>query len=162
MAETRWLTDEEQEAWRAFMWMSQLLHESLDRQLERDAGMPHAYYLILAMLSEAPERSMTMSALARMVRFSASRLSHATARLEAKGWVRRVKQSADGRTTTAELTDEGFAALADAAPGHVHEVRRVLFDPIAPEQMRQLRTICTAALGVLAPAADYDPSTEDC
>ena len=124
--------------------------------------MPHAYYLILAMLSEAPGRSLTMTELSRAVRYSASRLSHAAARLEANGWIRRVKQSADARTIVAELTDEGFAALVAAAPGHVEEVRRILFDPIAPEQMQHLRTISQAALGVLAPAADSDPSTEDC
>jgi DNA-binding MarR family transcriptional regulator len=161
MAEVQWLSDEEQDAWRSFMWMSQLLREALDRQLQRDARMPQAYYLILAMLSEAPGRAMTMSTLAQTVRFSPSRLSHAVARLEANGWVRRTKQSTDARTTVAELTDDGLAVLVSAAPGHVAEVRRILFDPITAEQMRQLRDICQSALDVLAPVAACDPSEED-
>jgi DNA-binding MarR family transcriptional regulator len=160
MAQTRWLSDEEQEAWRQFMWMSQLLREALDRQLQRDAQMPHAYYLILAMLSEAPGRAMTMTELAQTVRFSASRLSHAAARLEAQGWLRRVKQRTDARTTVAELTDEGYAALAAAAPSHAEEVRRILFDPITPEQVQQLHAISTAALDVLAPMA-CEPATDE-
>jgi DNA-binding MarR family transcriptional regulator len=161
MAQTRWLTDEQQDAWRAFVSMSQLLRESLDRQLQRDAGMPLAYYMILAMLSEAPGRALTMTQLARTVRFSASRLSHAASRLETQGWLRRVKQHSDARTTVAELTEEGFAALAAAAPGHAEEVRRILFDPITAEQTRQLLAISRAALDVLAPEAEREASTAD-
>lgn len=151
MGETRWLDEEEQRAWRTFLWASQLLHESLDRQLQRDAAMPHTYYMILAMLSEAPDRAMTMTELARLVRSSASRLSHAVARLEAQGWVIRRKRPGDARTTIAVLTDEGFAALAEAAPGHVEEVRRILFDRLTPEQARQLQDIFGAVLTNLNP-----------
>ena len=146
MAETRWLDDEEQRTWRAFLWASLLLHESLDRQLQRDAAMPHAYYMILVMLSEAPDRSMTMTELARRVRSSPSRLSHAVARLEARGWVCRDKLPADARTTVAALTGAGFAALEEAAPGHVEEVRRVLFDQLTPDQVRRLHDISRAML----------------
>ncbi|GAA3836421.1 MarR family transcriptional regulator [Sphaerisporangium flaviroseum] len=146
MSETRWLDEDEQRTWRTFLWASQLLHESLDRQLQRDAGMPHTYYMILAMLSEAPGRSMTMTELAQLVRFSASRLSHAVAKLEAQGWVCRSRRPGDARTTVAALTGEGFAALAEAAPGHVEEVRRVLFDRLTAEQVGQLRHIFDAVL----------------
>ncbi|MEU8268607.1 MarR family transcriptional regulator [Sphaerisporangium sp. NPDC049002] len=146
MSETRWLDEDEQRTWRTFLWASRLLHDSLDRQLQRDAAMPHTYYMILAMLSEAPERSMTMTELAQLVRSSASRLSHAVAKLEAQGWVRRRKRPGDGRTTLATLTAEGFAALAEAAPGHVEEVRRVLFDRLTAEQVRQLHDIFGAVL----------------
>lgn len=152
MADPRWLDDDEQETWRAYVWANQLLRESLDRQLQRDAGLPHTYYLILAMLSEAPERSMTMTELAQLVRSSPSRLSHAVAKLEEAGWVVRRRHPEDGRTTVAALTDAGFATLADAAPGHVEQVRSVLFDPLTPDQVRQLREISQAVLAKLDPA----------
>src|SRR4051812_10930407 len=135
MTDTRWLDADEQETWRAFVWTSRLLNEALDRQLQRDSGMPHAYYMILAMLSESPGRALTMTELATIVHSSPSRLSHAVNRLEEAGWVRRSKDAEDRRTTIAELTDEGFAALEKAAPGHVAEVRRTLFDPLTREQM---------------------------
>lgn len=151
VAEARWLDEDEQETWRAYLWAGQLLRESLDRQLQRDAGMPHTYYMTLAMLSEAPERSMTMSELAQLVRSSPSRLSHAVAKLEEAGWVRRSRHPSDGRTTMAALTDDGFAALAAAAPGHVDQVRTVLFDRLTPEQVRQLRDISRAVLATLDP-----------
>ncbi|MDL4820969.1 MarR family winged helix-turn-helix transcriptional regulator [Actinomadura opuntiae] len=148
MTDTRWLDDEEQETWRAFLWTSRLLSEALDRQLQRDSGMPHAYYMILAMLSESPGRALTMTELAAIVHSSPSRLSHAVNRLEEAGWVRRSKDAADRRTTITELTDEGFTALEKAAPGHVAEVRRNLFDPLTREQMldfqRSLRTLLSS------------------
>ncbi|WP_030175030.1 MarR family winged helix-turn-helix transcriptional regulator [Spirillospora albida] len=151
MTETRWLDDDEQETWRAFLWTSRLLGEALDRQLQRDSGMPHAYYMILAMLSEAPDRRLTMTELAAIVHSSPSRLSHAVNRLEEAGWVRRARHETDRRTTIAELTDAGYAALAEAAPGHVAEVRRHLFDPIDRERMLAFRDTLHSLLESLDP-----------
>ncbi|MFG2006682.1 MarR family winged helix-turn-helix transcriptional regulator [Spirillospora sp. NPDC048911] len=136
---TRWLDEDEQETWRAFLWTSRLLNDALESQLQRDSGMPRTYYMILAMLSESPGRTLTMSELAKIVRSSPSRLSHAVNRLEENGWVTRAKHPADRRTTLAELTDEGFEVLKAAAPGHVEAVRRHLFDPLTREQVAQFR-----------------------
>jgi DNA-binding MarR family transcriptional regulator len=138
---TRWLDDDEQVAWRSFLRAAAAIDEALDRQLQRDAGMPHAYYQVLAMLSESPGRTLRMSELAQLTTSSASRLSHAVARLEEKGWVRRERHPTDRRGALAVLTDDGFDALRGAAPGHVAAVRRVLFDRLAPEQVSQLRAI---------------------
>ena len=144
-----WLSEDEQRTWRAFVGTSELLFDALDRQLSRDAGMPHAYYRILSQLSEAPGRALRMTDLAARTRASQSRLSHAVARLEEAGWVRRVPCPSDRRGTFAELTDAGLAALAAAAPGHVAAVREHLFDQLSPEQVGQLRRICEAALAKL-------------
>jgi DNA-binding MarR family transcriptional regulator len=138
---TSWLDPEEQRTWRAFLTASRALMDTLDRELQRDAGMPHAYYEILVRLSEAPERRLRMSELAEASGSSRSRLSHAVARLEASGWVRREDCPTDRRGQVAHLTDEGFAALAAAAPGHVEGVRRHLFDALSPAQVGQLRRI---------------------
>jgi DNA-binding MarR family transcriptional regulator len=145
---TRWLTEDEQRSWRAFLGASRLLFDALDRQLQRDAGMPHAYYEILVRLSEAPDRTLRMSSLAEALLSSRSRLSHAVARLEEAGWVRRETCPTDRRGQLAVLTDEGYAALAAAAPGHVEAVRTHLFDPLGDERVRQLREIAeTVAAG---------------
>lgn len=141
---TRWLDPDEQRTWRAFLAASRALMDTLDRELQRDAGMPHAYYEILVRLSEAPERRLRMSELADATGSSRSRLSHAVARLEAAGWVRREDCPTDRRGQFALLTEEGFATLAAAAPGHVEGVRRHLFDPLSPAQVDQLRQISEA------------------
>jgi DNA-binding MarR family transcriptional regulator len=150
--ETRWLEPDELEAWLSYVAATTLLEGELDRQLQRDAGMPHAYYQILAMLSEVPDRTLRMSQLAAITQSSQSRLSHAVARLERKGWVRRKPCPEDRRSTFAQLTEEGFAALAAAAPGHVCTVRRHLFDRLTPEQVQQLREITRAVLSGLGVA----------
>jgi DNA-binding MarR family transcriptional regulator len=143
---TRWLDEEEQATWRAFVWSTHLLFDRLDRELQRDAGMPHAYYVILVTLSEVPDRRLRMSELADRTLSSRSRLSHAVSRLEQYGWVRREECETDRRGQLAILTDGGFAALEAAAPGHVAGVREHLFDQLTPEQQGQLREIGEAVL----------------
>jgi DNA-binding MarR family transcriptional regulator len=143
---TRWLDADEQHVWRAFLAATRGLMDTLDRELQHDAGMPHAYYEILVRLSEAPEHTMRMSELADACGSSRSRLSHAVARLEARGWIRRENVPTDRRGQLAVLTDEGYARLAAAAPGHVEGVRRHLFDPLTPAQVDALREISEAVL----------------
>jgi DNA-binding MarR family transcriptional regulator len=150
--EPRWLDAHEQQAWRAFLAAVRLLTEQLDRELQHDAGMPHTYYEILVALSEAPERTMRMSALADLSRSSRSRLSHAVARLEEMGWVRRQSCPTDKRGSFAILTPLGFNVLAAAAPGHVEGVRRHLFDVLTPAQVDQLGEISAAIRDGLSPS----------
>ena len=138
---TRWLDDDEQCTWRAFLAAQRLLFDRLERQLQRDAGMPLAYYEILVRLSEAPDRTLRMSQLAESALSSRSRLSHAVARLEEEGWVRRRACAEDRRGSFAELTEEGLAKLRAVAPEHVDAVRAELFDPLTPAQRRALREI---------------------
>ena len=149
----RWLDDEQQRAWRAWLTVAELLPHALDAQLQRDAGISHAAYVVLAMLSESPTRSRRMSDLARRANQSQSRLSHTVARLEERGWVRRESCATDKRGQVAVLTDEGFAALESAAPGHVEAVRRHLLDPLTAEQVTQLKDIATTLAMAMDPAA---------
>src|SRR5262245_16892632 len=143
---TRWLSEEEQRTWRLFLQACQSVFTATDAQLVRDSGLPHGYYEILVHLSEAPSRALRMTQLARASTYSKSRLSHAVARLEERGWVQRRDCPTDRRGQIAQLTDEGFAALAAAAPGHVDQVRRSLMDALTPEQVRQLGEISAAII----------------
>jgi DNA-binding MarR family transcriptional regulator len=146
MTDTRWLNDGEQEVWRAFISAVDSFVDHLERQVQRDSGMPYTYYEILVALSEAPQRTLRMSELAGARSSSRSRLSHAVARLEEVGWVRRLACPTDKRGALAQLTDEGFAALEKGAPGHVTAVREQLFDRLTPEQVASLGEISKAIL----------------
>ncbi|MFF2846764.1 MarR family winged helix-turn-helix transcriptional regulator [Streptomyces sp. NPDC058001] len=137
----RWLDDEEQRTWQAYMHASTLLDDHLDRQLQRDAGMPHIYYGLLVKLAAAPRRRLRMTELAMDAKITRSRLSHAVARLEKSGWVIRESCPSDKRGQFAVLTDEGFEVLRRTAPGHVEAVRQALFDRLTPEQQKSLGEI---------------------
>jgi DNA-binding MarR family transcriptional regulator len=141
VTETRWLNADEQRTWRAYLNSHRLLLDAIDAQLRRDSGMPHAYYEILVRLSDAENRTLRMAELADVTRVSASRLSHAIARLEERGWVRRQECPTDRRGQLAVLTDEGLAKLEATAPGHVEAVRTALFDSLDADQIRNLGEI---------------------
>jgi DNA-binding MarR family transcriptional regulator len=139
--EPRWLATDQLDAWMNLTQVLMLLPSALDRQLRDEAGVPHAYYQILAMLSAEPGRAMRMTDLARRVGATSSRLSHAVASLEQRGWVRRQACPSDRRGQIAELTDAGFATLEAAAPGHVAQVRRLIFDHLDDEDVTRLKEI---------------------
>ena len=140
-AEPRWLDSHQLDAWLNLTQVLMLLPSALDRQLRDEAGVPHAYYQILAMLSAQPQRAMRMTDLARAVGTTTSRLSHAVASLEQRGWVRRQACPSDRRGQIARLTDTGYATLRAAAPGHVAEVRRLIFDHLTDDDVARLREI---------------------
>lgn len=151
----RWLDAEQQRAWRSYLACTRLLQAQLDRELQRDSGIPHAYYEILVRLSEAPGLRLRMSELADASDSSRSRLSHAVARLEDAGWVRRESCRTDRRGSFARLTPEGLAALEGAAPSHVASVRRHMIDRLSPTQLGQLHEISETLLAGLRGSADH-------
>jgi DNA-binding MarR family transcriptional regulator len=148
----RWLTDDEQRVWRSYLHATTLLEDHLDRQLQRDAGMPHVYYGLLVQLSQAPRRRMRMTELAKAAKITRSRLSHAVARLEKNGWVRREDCPSDKRGQNAHLTDEGYAVLERSAPGHVAAVRQAVFDRLTPKQVGHLGEIMRVMAEGLQPS----------
>jgi DNA-binding MarR family transcriptional regulator len=143
------------------MVATQLLAERLDQELQHDAGIPHAYYEVLVRLSEVPDRTLRMSALADSSLSSRSRLSHAVARLEDAGWVRRESCPTDRRGQLAILTDAGFAALEAAAPAHVEGVRRHLFDPLTEAQIAQLGEISSILAARLVGSGEQAGAASD-
>lgn len=139
--EPRWLDEEEMRAWLGLASMLIRLPFALESQLQRDAGIGHFEYQVLASLSMSPERTMRMSELAEFADGSLSRLSHTVGRLEKRGWVRRFPDPGDGRFTLAALTDEGWEKVVATAPGHAETVRSLVIDPLTRAQIRQLTEI---------------------
>lgn len=159
--EPRWLDDSERAAWLRLAAVLELLPAALDAQLRSQAQLTHFEYFVLAMLSEAPERTLRMTALAQLTNATLPRLSHVVRRLEARGLVERFPCPEDGRATNARLTGDGWDAVVAAAPGHVATVRHHVVDALTSEQLAQLRDIAGALLTRLDPqgrmTALYDP-----
>ncbi|MFI5895527.1 MarR family winged helix-turn-helix transcriptional regulator [Actinoplanes sp. NPDC051513] len=146
-----WLADDERGAWMTLISLLMSLPTAIDIQLKRDSGLNFFEYSILSALSRPPGRAVRMNTLALYAGGSASRLSHAVTRLEKQGWVRREVQNSEIRCTEAMITEKGVAALEAAAPGHVREARRLVFDAITPDQVAQLRQICRQVIGATSP-----------
>ena len=144
--EPRWLTDDEQRTWRNLAAVVLRLPAELEGQLQRDAGLSHFEYWVIAMLSEAPDRARRLSHLAHECNASLSRLSHVVTRLEKRGWVVREPCPEDARATMAVLTDAGWDTVVEAAPGHVDTVRRLVFDGLDTDEVAELGRLCGAIL----------------
>lgn len=149
------LSEEETRAWLAYIDLSTLLGDYLERQLHRDAGLSHVTYNLLSRLSAAPARSLRMSDLAEHLKITRSRLSHALSSLEKRGWAHRTDDPADQRGQLAVLTDAGFAALTAAAPGHLTAARRAMFDHLTPDQVRQFAEVVETIVKGLMRGDDY-------
>src|SRR3954466_3350806 len=155
--DVRWLSDEELAAWVRLVGVVELLPGVLDTQLRKDASVSHYEYFVLAMLSEAPHRTLRMTALAARTNATLPRLSHVVRRLEDRGLVERSAGPPDARPTTPRLTEEGWEKLRSTAPGHVATVRQHVIDALTPEQVGQLSGIAEAILQRLDPDGALSP-----
>ena len=150
-----WLSDEEQQAWRATVQLSQLLLRQLDRDLNAHGLSGHDYE-ILVQLSEAPDNRLRMTDLADATSQSRSRLSHQISRMEARGLVRRDECEGDKRGTFAVLTREGIATIERVAPHHVENVRRHFIDRLTPRQLDEVRDTFQPIVDYLRKIRDRD------
>jgi len=139
---TRWLTDDEQCAWRTHLDVSRLLMHQLEKDLQ-PFGLTNNDYEILVNLSESPDRRMRMSDLAASTLQSKSRLSHQITRMENAGMVRRENCESDRRGLFAVLTDTGMETMQQVAPHHVASVRKHFIDMLTPEALADLRESLT-------------------
>ena len=153
--EPRWLSAEEQQTWLALIGVTTWLPDAIDAQLQRDAGISHFEYQVMAMLSMAPQRTRRMSEVATLANGSLTRLSRTVDRLDKRGWVTRRPDPDDGRATLAVLTDAGWDKVVDTAPGHVAEVRRLVLDPLTRTQVRQLHDVATRIRTVVQPPGSF-------
>ncbi len=160
--EDAWLDDGEMAAWLRLIAITELLPGVLDSQLRRDAGLSHYEYFVLAVLSDAPDRTLRMTVLGQRTNATLARLSHVVRRLEERGLVERLPCPDDARATNARLTGAGWDAVVAAAPGHVANVRSNVLDGLTGKQVRQLVEVGDALLARLDPqgrmTALYRPS----
>lgn len=141
MAETRWLDDHEQRAWRAYLRMNTVLGAALARQLQSESMLSMPDFEVLVHLTDAEDDRIRVSELARVMRWEKSRLSHHLSRMEKRGLVGRDACVSDGRGAYIVLTEEGRAAIEAAAPSHVDAVRSYFFDELTSEDVKALAAI---------------------
>lgn len=145
MEGVRWLSADEQEAWRLFLRFYRTFADRLNEDLS-PFGFDQADYEILALLSEAPDRQLRMSELADVAVFPNSRLTYRITQLVQRGFVERIKCETDGRGSFAHLTPEGQETVERLAPVHVDGVRRYLFEQVTEPELGQFTAFLQHAL----------------
>lgn len=155
--DSAWLSEREREAWLGLIAVVELLPGVLETQLRRDSDLTHFEYFTLAMLSEAPDRTLRMTELAGRTNATLSRLSHVVNRLEQRGLVHRFPCPEDRRATLAQLTEVGWDKVVEAAPGHVSTVRESIFDTLTAEQVGQVAQISAQILDRIDPEGIFYP-----
>jgi DNA-binding MarR family transcriptional regulator len=160
----RWLSDDEQRAWRALLQMTSRLEAHMNRQLQETSGLSKADYDVLVPLSEAPDGRLRIFEIARELCWEQSRLSHHLGRMQKRGLIDRENCDADRRGAFVVLTASGRGAIEKAAPAHVETIRHLVFDDLAPGQLNAVTDVAEQVLGRLdalteradAPARDRD------
>lgn len=150
-AKDPWLTQEQQDVWLNIWSMRVWLPARMDAQLKADSGLSNFDYFALAQISMAPERRLRMSELAELSDMTLSHLSRVVTRLEKAGWVKRVPDPTDGRATVAVLTKDGWEKVQEAAPGHVDNVRRLVFEHLTDDELKVLGTAMEKIVSALDP-----------
>lgn len=150
---SRWLTEEEQRAWRGLLRMTSQLNARANRLLQEEYGISLADYEVLVVLSEAPEGRLRVFEVADALAWEQSRVSHQLARMQRRGLITREGCATDARGAFAVLTTVGRGAIERAAPAHVEQVRQLVFDELSHEQVSALTEITTRVLDRLAATA---------
>jgi DNA-binding MarR family transcriptional regulator len=155
---TRWLTEEEQRAWRGLLRMTSQLNARMNRQLQDGYGVSLADYEVLVVLSEAPAGRLRVFEISDALAWEQSRVSHQLARMQRRGLVTREECRSDARGAFAVLTEAGRAAIERAAPAHVEIVRQLVFDGLSRDQLAALTAITSDVLERLARTAGSPPA----
>ncbi|MEM9034538.1 MAG: MarR family transcriptional regulator [Actinomycetota bacterium] len=159
MTETRWLSEDEVQAWRPLAAMLLLLPPHLGAALQPH-GLTFFEYSTLVVLDASEDRTRSMTELAVLSNGELSRTSHSAKRLEQRGLIRRHRCPTDRRVTLVSLTEDGLALLAAAAPGHVESVRDAVFDALTPDEAIQLGRLAGNVMRRLDPDGPWDPATD--
>jgi DNA-binding MarR family transcriptional regulator len=160
MDDTRWLTPDQLRAWKKFVAVVEVLPGVLDSQLQRDADLTHFEYFTMAMLSEAPERTLRMTSLASATNSTLPRLSHVVSRLEKRGYVDRAPCPEDRRATNATLSEAGWQKVVATAPGHVDTVRENVIEPLTAADVADLDRIMGRVLRMIDPENKFRANDE--
>jgi DNA-binding MarR family transcriptional regulator len=137
---TRWLSDDEQTTWSAFIRMRQRLDAAIAAGLAQD-GLSLPDYEILVALSAAPGERLRAKNLAAEICWDKSRLSKHLARMDRRELVERTPAADDARGIWVRLTPHGRRALEHAAPNHVELVRRLFVDSMSDEEAKAVRSL---------------------
>ncbi len=142
----RWLSDEEERAWTAYVLASRVVNRAVDRDLKVSCDLISDDFGVLALLADQPDGRLRFGELATQLHFPKAHLTYRFQRLETQGFVIRERCELDGRGAYARLTAEGRVVLESAAAARDESVRRHLFDHLDDDLVAQLESAMSAVL----------------
>ena len=134
------LTELEDEAWQGFLYT----HDHVWREIEAGLAplnVSMAEYSVLALLGRAGRDGMRMSELARRRLMSTGGFTRLADRLERGGLIERRQAAGDGRGFVAVLTADGRTLLRRAWRQQNADLRRLFFDRLDDNDLRDLARI---------------------
>jgi DNA-binding MarR family transcriptional regulator len=146
MDDVRWLDERERRAWLGLQLMNHKVDGELARRLHERSPLSYADYVVLATLTQVPERRMRITELGDVLNWEKSRISHQLTRMEKRGLIRKESCPTDRRGAFAVVTEAGFSEIEAAAPGHLRDVRELLVDLLSPEQLDALAEIAACVV----------------
>lgn len=159
MTGVRWLSEQEERAWRALQFMQMRLEGELARQLAADSGLSYPDYVVLVALTDRADGRMRLFELARDLGWEKSRLSHHVARMSDRGLVKKERCDSDRRGAYVVVTKRGRKEIQAASPGHVGAVRRLFIDRLTADQLAAVGDAAEAVLAAFD--APVDQLTRD-
>jgi len=103
------------------------------RDIAQATGLSGPEFGVLSRLAALGKGEMRQQALARVMTWDKSRLSHQLTRMQRRGLIER--RDADGNTVLVVLSKLGQERLEAARPIHADSVRRNLLSRLTPEQI---------------------------
>lgn len=126
------LTADQYATYKHWMVSTEYMDAYLNRMLTA-FGLTMTEYRMMVVLTDAPGQRLRMSDLASDARHSLSRSSHTIARMESRGWVKRVPHDSDRRVIFVTPTPEGLELFERARPAYHANVRRIFVDAIGED-----------------------------
>jgi DNA-binding MarR family transcriptional regulator len=127
------LSPRELRVWHAFLLMGEDVLGRIGRDIAQATGLSGPEFGVLSRLAALGKGEMRQRALARVMNWDKSRLSHQLTRMQQRGLIER--RSADGNTVLVVLTKLGREKLEAARPVHAASVRRNLLSRLTAEQV---------------------------
>ncbi len=146
----RRMTSRELAIWRSLIDTTAELRRVLGAELQESNLSPADYQVLLA-LSEAEDRRLRSSELARTIDWERSRLSHHLGRMERRRLIRRDDCATDSRGAEVSLTGDGARVFRRATAPHMRAIKKHFADALTPEQFEALADVLRALQNHLHP-----------
>jgi DNA-binding MarR family transcriptional regulator len=140
-------TTTQSELWASLMRGQALLADAVSDRLEAEAGIPLAWYEVLAALADAPEGALRMQDLGQSTWLSKSGLTRLADRIEEAGYLSRASCPTDRRGTFAVITETGRAKVRDARPIFARASQDLFFEHLSARERDVLRSAMNKIIG---------------